>query len=50
VECCAAVSDVFGDGVAVLLGQESSSQPFGFGQQFGMGPQERGQDAGSLDR
>jgi hypothetical protein len=44
------VSDVLGHGMAILLGQETSSQQFGFCQQLGVGPQECAQDAGSLDR
>jgi hypothetical protein len=50
VEGAQLVSDVLGHGRAILLGQETSSEQFGFCQQFGMGPQEGAQDAGSLDR
>ena len=49
VESAQLVSDVLSHGVAILLGQETSSQQFGFCQQFGMGLQECAQDAGSLD-
>jgi hypothetical protein len=50
VEGAQLVGDVLGHGMAILLGQETSSQLFGFCQQIGMGPQESAQDAGSLDR
>jgi hypothetical protein len=38
VEISQLVSDAFGHGVAIVLGQQASSQLFGFGLQVGMGP------------
>jgi hypothetical protein len=50
VESAQLVSDAFGHGVAIVLGQQAGSQLFGLGLQIGMGLQERAQDGGLLDR